>query len=242
MAARTAKRKHVTIEAVSASVEMQAAAPPHWRLILNNIRQMRSGRTAAVDTHGCERLCNKDDPPALQRFHILVALMLSSQTKDEVTSAAHRRLQTHGLTVDNILQTPEARIGELISTVGFWRRKARYLIDTCRILKADYGGDIPQTLPGLCALPGVGMKMATIAMAVANKECTGVGVDTHVHRICNRLGWVSTKTAEATQPALEAWLPREQWEEFNLLVVGYGLRLTGVIWGRPTSQNISGFS
>ena len=78
----------------------------------------------------CEVLSNETDPPNVQRFHTLVALMLSSQTKDEITAGAVRRLQAHGLTIDNVIATPEEQIASLIHPVGFWRRKAAYLKNT----------------------------------------------------------------------------------------------------------------
>lgn len=85
-------------------------------------------------------------------------------------------------------------LGKLIHPVGFWRRKAVYLHKTCRILKEKYDCDVPDTMEGLLELPGVGMKMATIAMHAAHNKVWGIGVDTHVHRIANRLGWCRPKT------------------------------------------------
>ena len=108
--------------------------------------------------------------------------------------------------------------------MGFWRRKAVYLQGAARMIVDEFEGDIPGTIEGLVKLPGVGMKMATIAMAVANKQVSGIGVDTHVHRIANRLRWVKKKTStpEHTRVALEAWMPRSLWGEVNLLLVGFG--------------------
>lgn len=92
------------------------------------------------------------------------------------------------------------------------------------ILLEKYGGDIPKTVKELCDLPGVGPKMAHICMRVAWGEVSGIGVDTHVHRICNRLGWMKkpTKTPEETRNALEDWLPKPLWSEVNHLLVGFG--------------------
>lgn len=104
------------------------------------------------------------------------------------------------------------------------QRKVQYIKRTSEILIKDYKSDIPSTIKGLCSLPGVGPKMGHICMQVAWGETSGIGVDTHVHRICNRLGWVKkeTKTPEATREALESWLPRDLWSEVNHLLVGFG--------------------
>jgi endonuclease-3 len=149
--------------------------------------------------------------------------MLSSQTKDEVNFAAMLRLREHGLTVDSVLATTEDRLGELIRPVGFWRNKAKYLLEVCRVLRDQHDGDIPDTLEGLCALKGVGPKMAHICLAVAWGRPEGIGVDTHVHRIAGRLGWsTGCSKPEETRQSLEAWLPRERWAEINWLLVGFG--------------------
>ena len=92
------------------------------------------------------------------------------------------RLREHGLTVDSLLATSEEELGELIKPVGFWRSKAKYLLEVARVLKEDWGSDIPDTLEGLVGLRGVGPKMAHICMAVAWGRPVGIGVDTHVHR------------------------------------------------------------
>jgi endonuclease-3 len=146
-----------------------------------------------------------------------------------MTSAAVKKLQAleGGLTPQNVCKLEESVIGQAIFPVGFWRKKAVFLKKAAAILVEKYDGDIPKTIPELVELPGVGIKMATIAMSVANKIITGIGVDTHVHRIANRLGWVRTmqKTPADTQKALEAWMPREIWGELNLLFVGFGQTL-----------------
>lgn len=105
-----------------------------------------------------------------------------------------------------------------------FQRKVKYLKNTSEILLKNYNGDIPSNIQELCNLPGVGPKMAHICMQVAWNEVTGIGVDTHVHRISNRLQWVPkpTKTPEKTRIALESWLPKDIWVEINYLLVGFG--------------------
>lgn len=105
---------------------------------------------------------------------------------------------------------------------SYLQSKVKYIKKTTEILKKNYNGDIPKTVEDLCKLPGVGPKMAHLCMKTAWNEVTGIGVDTHVHRICNRLGWVNSKTPEGTRKSLESWLPRNLWVEIGLLLVGFG--------------------
>lgn len=109
-------------------------------------------------------------------------------------------------------------------TLDLFQNKAKYLKQTVEILTDKYGSDIPDNVKDLVALPGVGPKMAHICMAVAWNKITGIGVDVHVHRLSNRLGWVPkpTKEPEQTRVALEKWLPFSLWSEVNHLFVGFG--------------------
>ncbi|XP_028297354.1 endonuclease III-like protein 1 [Gouania willdenowi] len=201
--------------------------PLDWRKQLGFIREMRSGRNAPVDNMGAERCYDTEAPAHVRRYQVLVSLMLSSQTKDQVTAAAMKRLRAHGCTVENILSTDDEKLGKLIYPVGFWRRKVNYLKLTTAMLQKDFGGDIPNSVEGLVRLPGVGPKMAHLAMDIAWDQVSGIGVDTHVHRISNRLGWLKkqSKNPEETRKALEEWLPREHWSEINWLLVGFGQQL-----------------
>ncbi|KAJ7306101.1 hypothetical protein JRQ81_010467 [Phrynocephalus forsythii] len=198
--------------------------PKNWEQQLANIQEMRKERDAPVDRMGAGKCFDADAPPEVWRYQVLLSLMLSSQTKDQVTAAAMMRLRQHGLTVDSILEMDNAALGQLIYPVGFWKRKVQYIKQTTAILKRDYGGDIPKTVAALVQLPGVGPKMAHLVMDIAWETVSGIGVDTHVHRICNRLGWTKKETGlpEETRQALEAWLPRGLWSEINWLLVGFG--------------------
>jgi len=199
--------------------------PALWRQQLQKIELMRSKRDAPVDTVGCEKICDQSVPPEVFRYQMLTGLMLSSQTRDQVTSAAMLKLRKHGCTVDSILNTPDEELGRLIYPVGFWPSKVKYLKKTAQILKSKYGSDIPDNVEELCQLPGVGPKMAHLAMNCAWNKVTGIGTDTHVHRISNRLNWVKTKTPEQTEKALQDWLPRSYWREVNELLVGFGQQI-----------------
>nr|XP_053629152.1 uncharacterized protein LOC128686342 [Cherax quadricarinatus] len=149
--------------------------PPHWQEVLKNIRQMRAARDAPVDSMGAQKCTDVDAQPEIYRFQVLVSLMLSSQTKDQVTHAAMAKLRAHGLTVDNILATDPDTLGQLIHPVGFWKKKVVYIKKTCEILRKYYGGDIPPTLKDMCKLPGVGPKMAHLCMDIGWGKLTGIG-------------------------------------------------------------------
>ncbi|XP_031765355.2 endonuclease III-like protein 1 isoform X2 [Galleria mellonella] len=198
--------------------------PPNWKEFLVNLRIMRSNNDAPVDSMGCHMSMDENAPPKVYRYQSLISLMLSSQTKDQVTFAAMERLRARGLTIDNILNMSDEELGQLIYPVGFWKTKVKYIKKTTQTLKDQYNSDIPDSVEKLCKLTGVGPKMAHICMKVAWNTVTGIGVDTHVHRISNRIGWVKkpTTTPEDTRKALETWLPFELWSEVNNLMVGFG--------------------
>jgi endonuclease-3 len=175
---------------------------------------------------GCERCADPSAPPPVQRFQTLVSLMLSSQTKDEVTFAACQRLKdglhaTGGFTAAGVASADLALLEKLIYPVGFYRNKSKFVQAAGRDIVAG-GGDIPRSVEGLCKLKGVGPKMAFIAMTAAWGKNVGIGVDTHVHRISNRLQWVKTDSPQQTQAHLQAFLPREEWDALNVLLVGFG--------------------
>jgi len=127
-----------------------------------------------------------------------------------------------GLTVEGVRATFTATLEKLIYPAGFYRRKAQYLKQTAEILSQIYDGDISTNVTKMCELPGVGPKMAYLCMQTAWGRSVGIGVDVHVHRISNRLGWVNSTNPEQTRKALETWLPREHWAEINPMLVGLG--------------------
>jgi endonuclease III len=137
----------------------------------------------------------------VKRFQVLVALLLSSQTKDEVTAGAFERLRLRGLAVPGALRDfEEAQLAELLKPVGFYRMKAGYLKKISLIVGSEYEDDIPADLESLMKLPGIGPKMAYLTMQCAWNESLGIGVDVHVHRISERLGWTfGCKTPEDTR-------------------------------------------
>ncbi|KAI0450298.1 DNA glycosylase [Xylaria acuta] len=218
--------------------------PTDWEEMYAVVRSMRgeggAASNAPVDTMGCERLALATASPRDRRFQTLVALMLSSQTKDTVNAAAMRRLQTElvaphapgggggaapGLNLENILAVSPARLNELIHAVGFHNNKTRYLQQAAAVCRDVHGGDIPDSVEGLVSLPGVGPKMAHLCLSAAWGRTEGIGVDVHVHRITNLWGWhgkSGSKNPEDTRAKLESWLPRDRWREINTLLVGLG--------------------
>ncbi|XP_034669644.1 endonuclease III-like protein 1 [Drosophila subobscura] len=195
-----------------------------WYRQLENIRSMRSLSAAPVDTMGCHQCADPKADGKTQRFQKLVALMLSSQTKDQTTFEAMNRLKARTLTPNSLKDMPVGELETLLHPVSFYKNKAKYLKQTTQILIDKYDADIPDNVKELVALPGVGPKMAHICMAVAWDKLTGIGVDVHVHRISNRLGWLPrpTKEPEHTRVGLESWLPSTLWAEVNHLFVGFG--------------------
>ncbi|XP_077212014.1 DNA glycosylase superfamily protein isoform X2 [Tasmannia lanceolata] len=209
------------------SIKTEVEPPSNWEEVLEGIRQMRSSEDAPVDSMGCEK-AGSFLPPKERRFAVLVSSLLSSQTKDGVTHV--QRLFQNGLLVAGaIVNADEAKIKSLIYPVGFYSRKAGYLKKIADICLKKYEGDIPSSLEELLSLPGIGPKMAHLVMNVGWNNVQGICVDTHVHRICNRLGWVSrlgtqqkTSSPEETRVSLQSWLPKEEWVAINPLLVGFG--------------------
>ncbi|CAH9062268.1 unnamed protein product [Cuscuta epithymum] len=221
--------EHMIRKEVLSSINQTVQPPSNWEKVLEGIRKMRSLENAPVDSMGCEK-AGSSLPPKERRFAVLASSLLSSQTKDNITHGAIQRLlQNCLLTADAIDKADEATIKSLIYPVGFYTRKASTLKKIAKICLSKYDGDIPTTLDELILLPGIGPKMAHLVMNVGWNNVQGICVDTHVHRICNRLGWVSrtgtkqkTRTPEETRKSLQLWLPKEEWDPINPLLVGFG--------------------
>ena len=154
-------------------------------------------------------------------FEILVSTLLSLRTKDEVTAAASNRLLEKAKTPEQMLSLDKKTIEKLIFPVGFYHTKAERLLDISRILLETYQGNVPDNMEMLLALPGVGRKTANLVL-VEGFGIPAICVDTHVHRISNRIGYVTTKTPEKTEFALREKLPKKHWIKYNELLVAYG--------------------
>ena len=166
----------------------------------------------------------KSDP-----FQILISTLLSLRTKDEVTEVATERLFVLAGTPSKMLKLSEDQIINAIYPVGFYRNKTRTILHVCRELIARYNSDVPDSIEELLTLKGVGRKTANLVVTLGYGG-EGICVDTHVHRISNRLGYVRTKTPEETEYALRKKLPRIYWIDYNTIMVAFGRTIC-----RPTS-------
>lgn len=157
-------------------------------------------------------------------FRVLVSCILSLRTQDATTDAASRRLFAVADTPRALLDLPQDELASLIYPVGFYRNKAKSLHAICRALLDGHGGHVPDTIDELLELDGVGRKTANLVVTMGFGK-PGICVDTHVHRIMNRLGYIETRTPDATETALRAKLPKRYWIEINDLLVTFGQNL-----------------
>ncbi len=154
-------------------------------------------------------------------FHVLVSTVISLRTKDEVTDVASRRLLARARGPRELLRLPQKSIEKLIYPAGFYRTKAGHLRAIAGLLIERHGGKVPSGMDELLELPGVGRKTANLVRNLGF-GLEGICVDTHVHRISNRLGWVATRAPAETENALEAVLPRKHWIAINTILVQFG--------------------
>eukprot|EP00826_Nyctotherus_ovalis_P010560 TRINITY_DN12776_c0_g3_i1.p1 TRINITY_DN12776_c0_g3~~TRINITY_DN12776_c0_g3_i1.p1 ORF type:complete len:267 (+),score=74.95 TRINITY_DN12776_c0_g3_i1:60-860(+) len=198
------------------------AEPNNWKEVLEKITKMRSTKTAPVDTKAPGKLPDPKATKTVYNYQTLVALMLSPQTRDEVCAVAMDRLKEHGLTPKKIKEMSQEELAGLINNVSFYNVKAKHIKKTTDILLEEHKGRVPDTLKELLKLPGVGRKVAHLALQLCYGKVEGIAVDTHVHRISNRLGWVKSRKPEETEKQLEEWLPKEWWARINGMLVGFG--------------------
>ncbi len=154
-------------------------------------------------------------------YKILVATILSARTRDETTAKAAERLFARAPDMAGLAAIPEEEIARLIYPVGFYQNKAGYLARLPAVLAEHFNGRIPDEVDALTTLPGVGRKTANLVVAVAFAK-PAICVDTHVHRIMNIWGYVTTKTPLATEMALREKLPAEHWLTVNSILVAFG--------------------
>jgi len=165
-------------------------------------------------------------------FEVLIATMLSAQTRDAVTAAATARLFRVAGTPRTIAKLSEKRIEKLIYPASFYRHKAKHIRQTCRILVDRFGGRVPGTMEDLLTLPGVGRKTANLVLILSFKSPNNICVDTHVHRISNRLGWARTRTPGETEQALYKRTSQRWWPYINLYLVTWGQNVCRPIYPR----------
>jgi endonuclease-3 len=152
---------------------------------------------------------------------VLIACILSLRTQDATTGPAAARLFAVAATPAALRRLPARTIERLIYPVGFYRTKARVILGICADLLERFGGRVPDEIDALLTLKGVGRKTANLVVTMGYGK-PGICVDTHVHRISNRLGYVRTRDPEATETALRGRLPRRYWIGYNDLLVAFG--------------------
>ena len=162
------------------------------------------------------QISRKQDP-----FRVLVSCFISLRTRDEVTDAASERLFALADTPQGLLDLTGEEIEKAIYPAAFYRTKAKTLQHLCRDLIDRFDGRVPDTLENLLELKGVGRKTANLTLTLGHGKM-GICVDTHVHRICNRWGYLTTDSADATEMVLREKLPKKYWMEFNDLLVSFG--------------------
>ncbi|KAI0046586.1 DNA glycosylase [Auriscalpium vulgare] len=228
----TVRIRSLGVTTIPPKLAHKAVKEPHpepvgWRDAYDAIKDMRSRIDAPVDTMGCDMAQLKENDPKNKRFITLVSLMLSSQTKDEVVDAAVAKLQDAvggTMSVDAIISASPSTVASAINKCGFWPSKTKYIKQAAQDLRDHFDSEVPKTMEELCSIKGIGPKMAFLILQFAWKINVGIGVDTHIHRITNRLRWhqPATTKAEATRYNLESWMPAELWPDINNVLVGFG--------------------
>jgi endonuclease III len=183
------------------------------------VMQRLAGAIKGLDEPAVEKIAQdqQEDP-----FQVLIATMLSAQTRDPVTHAASTRLFRVARTPETMARLSVKKIETLIYPVSFYRNKAVHVKDACRQIMSRFGGTVPTTMEDLLTLPGVGRKTANLVLILAHRSAENICVDTHVHRISNRLAWVMTRTPDETEQALYRVADRKWWPVINLYLVTWG--------------------
>lgn len=218
--------------------------PKNFPEIYKKMRWMRGFIRAPVDLIGGSsipmtvgEMCGikrQEILPKNYRLQVLIGVMLSAQTKDEVTAMGMYNIMKYcidelhdpqGITLESLLRIDEQVLDNLIHSVGFHKRKANFIKRTATILNEQYGADVPTNVNDILGLPGVGPKMGYLTLQKAWGKIEGICVDVHVDRLCKMWKWVDPnkcKTPNDTRKALQEWLPRRLWTEINGLLVGFG--------------------
>lgn len=184
----------------------------HVRAIMTRI-----ARDLGFEEPSLTKISRKTKDP----FKVLISCVLSLRTRDETTCAASDRLYQLAEDAATMSRLSVKKIEKAIYPVGFYRTKAQRIPEICRILLAEYGGGVPDDLDLLLKLPGVGRKTANIVLVYGFGK-PALPIDTHCHRIPNRIGWVRTKSPEETEAVLRSELPKKYWTQFNDCFVQFG--------------------
>ena len=210
----------------------ESAGPERPGLRVRSVMRRLSKAIAGFQEPAVEKIAEEqeDDP-----FQVLIATLLSAQTKDAVTAAASARLFEVARTPQGVAKLSIKQIEKLIYPVSFYRNKAVHVRRTCEQLVTRFGGRVPRTMEELLTLPGVGRKTANLVLILAHRSGENICVDTHVHRISNRLGWVQTRTPDETEHALYEATHRKWWPVINLYLVTWGQNVCKPVY--PLCQN-----
>jgi endonuclease-3 len=178
---------------------------------------MQTGKIVAAlkKKYNWERV-HSSDP-----FKVLISTVLSQRTKDANTEKASSALFSRFKTPRELANADIGRIEKLIKASGFYKVKARRIKQISRIIIENFNGRVPRKMDELLSLPGVGRKTANCVLVFAYRQ-PAIPVDTHVHRISNRLGVVRTKTPEKTETELMKRIPKRYWIDLNELLVTHG--------------------
>ena len=179
--------------------------------ILDEIEKIIEGNTHL------DQLANKKNDP----FKVLIATILSARTRDSSTEEVTKNLFSRYKTSREIANAPIEILEKLVHKAGFYKVKAARIKEVSRIILEDFMGEVPRDFNELVSLPGVGAKTANCVLVYAFKV-PAIPVDTHVHRIPNRLGWIKTSKPEQTEEKLKKILPKSQWIRVNRLFVRFG--------------------
>lgn len=214
--------------------------PANFWPMYNEIKKMRAKITTPVDSMGCAHISTRISgltEGKVYRFQVLITLMLSSQTKDEVNYQAMKGMQEYflsqgyedGLCLQAILDVEQSKLDELIFKVGFHRRKALYIKKTAVIVNDKYDGEVPNQIDELLAFPGVGPKMGHLVLQICYNISDGISVDTHMARMAGWYHWVPNPKGGKPDPeyvrkCFEKMLSdhREEWARINPTLVGFG--------------------
>ncbi|MDR0527544.1 MAG: endonuclease III [Spirochaetaceae bacterium] len=188
-----------------------------WDAVIAVLKEWKARQNAPSVTTIAERF--KHDAWA-----VLSSTIISLRTKDEVTLVSSAKLLEKAPSPEKLLELDAAQIEKLIYPAGFYKTKTKNLISIAKTLVSAYKGKVPALMEELLALPGVGRKTANLVLIEAF-DIDGICVDTHVHRISNRAGWLCSKTPEETETCLRSILPLRYWKEINPLLVLYGQQI-----------------
>lgn len=225
--------------------------PKNFLPIFTQVREMRSHMVTPVDRMGCPRIpilvskqfgISRDQiRPIDYRLQLLISLILASQTKDETVTKAMYNIMNYcitefndsrGITLKSLKLIPVGILENLIKSTGFYHRKAIYIKQTVLQLQEVFDSDVPHDIKGMTSLSGVGPKIGYLALQKSWGLIDGICVDVHVDRLCRLWGWVPSSSttrnnAEETRIAVEKWLPKELWYDFNTILVGFGQMICG---------------